>query len=316
MKFATAAIISLALLPAGLALGSEPETTALSCADFRPSQEAIERFPDLVGACDGVVEMNGELYGRFAAVVRRASAGSVRLYLPATRHTFTVRPKPDARVLVGGRKIRPRSLEPGQEIQIYLSAAEFASPDIDEVLLVSDSTTLIKHPVAGGTDVKPARVLSTVVRSEVIVEAVNRETRELKLIDPQGNRFVVVADDRVANFDQIQPRDRVITEYLESVAVVIVPEGVEAPVDDAGYWNVAPAGDKPGVEGVETRLMTAKVRKIDEAERLLIVENEYGLVTRLQVSEDAPLDMVSVGDEVRLRITNAVAINIVPPERP
>ena len=171
---------------------------------------------------------------------------------------------------------------------------------------------LIKHPVAGGTDVKPARVLSTVVRSEVIVEAVNRETRELKLIDPQGNRFVVVADDRVANFDQIQPRDRVITEYLESVAVVIVPEGVEAPVDDAGYWNVAPAGDKPGVEGVETRLMTAKVRKIDEAERLLIVEDEYGLVTRLQVSEDAPLDMVSVGDEVRLRITNALAINVVP----
>jgi hypothetical protein len=58
--------------------------------------------------------------------------------------------------------------------------------------------------------------------------------------------------------------------------------------------------------------MTAKVRKIDEAERLLIVEDEYGLVTRLQVSEDAPLDMVSVGDEVRLRITNALAINVVP----
>jgi hypothetical protein len=315
MKFATAAILSLALLPAGLALGSEPELTALSCADFRPSQEAIERFPDLVGACEGVVEMNGELYGRFAAVVRRISADSVRLYLPATQHTFTVKPKSDALVLVGGRKIRPQFLEQGQEIQIYLSAAEFASPDIEEVVLVSDSTTLIEHPVVGGTDVKPARVLSTVIRVETIVEAVNKETRELKLIDAEGNRLVVVADDLVANFDQIQPRDRIVTEYLESVAVVITPEGVEAPQDDAGQWNVAPAGDKPGVEGVGTRLMTAKVREIDEAERLLIVEDEDGVVTRLQVSEDAPLDMVKVGDGVRLQITKALAINVAPAEQ-
>ena len=314
MKFAAAAILSLVLLPAGLVLGSEPEMTALSCADFRPTEEAIERFPDLVGACEGVVEMNGELYGRFVAVVRLASADSVRLYLPATRHTFTVRPESDARFLIEGGNIRPQDLEPGQEIQIYLSAAEFASPDIDEVVLVDDSTMLIKHPVAGGTDVKPARVLSTVMRIEVIVEAVNKEARELKLIDAQGDRFVVVADDSIDNFDQIRPRDRIITEYLESVAVVIAPEGAEPAVDDASTWNVAPAGDEPGVEGVGTRLMTAQVRGIDEVERQLIVEDENGYITRLQASEDAPLDMVSIGDQVRLRITKALAINIVPAE--
>ena len=314
MKFAAAAILSLVLLPAGLVLGSEPEMTALSCADFRPTEEAIERFPDLVGACEGVVEMNGELYGRFVAVVRLASADSVRLYLPATRHTFAVRPESDARFLIEGGNIRPRDLEPGQEIQIYLSAAEFASPDIDEVVLVDDSTMLIKHPVAGGTDVKPARVLSTVMRIEVIVEAVNKEARELKLIDAQGDRFVVVADDSIDNFDQIRPRDRIITEYLESVAVVIAPEGAEPAVDDASTWNVAPAGDEPGVEGVGTRLMTAQVRGIDEVERQLIVEDENGYITRLQASEDAPLDMVSIGDQVRLRITKALAINIVPAE--
>lgn len=314
MKFAAAAILSLVLLPAGLVLGSEPEMTALSCADFRPTEEAIERFPDLVGACEGVVEMNGELYGRFVAVVRLASEDSVRLYLPATRHTFAVRPESDARFLIEGGNIRPRDLEPGQEIQIYLSAAEFASPDIDEVVLVDDSTMLIKHPVAGGTDVKPARVLSTVMRIEVIVEAVNKEARELKLIDAQGDRFVVVADDSIDNFDQIRPRDRIITEYLESVAVVIAPEGAEPAVDDASTWNVAPAGDEPGVEGVGTRLMTAQVRGIDEVERQLIVEDENGYITRLQASEDAPLDMVSIGDQVRLRITKALAINIVPAE--
>ena len=314
MKFAAAAILSLVLLPAGLVLGSEPEMTALSCADFRPTEEAIERFPDLVGACEGVVEMNGELYGRFVAVVRLASEDSVRLYLPATRHTFAVRPESDARFLIEGGNIRPRDLEPGQEIQIYLSAAEFASPDIDEVVLVDDSTMLIKHPVAGGTDVKPARVLSTVMRIEVIVEAVNKEARELKLIDAHGDRFVVVADDSIDNFDQIRPRDRIITEYLESVAVVIAPEGAEPAVDDASTWNVAPAGDEPGVEGVGTRLMTAQVRGIDEVERQLIVEDENGYITRLQASEDAPLDMVSIGDQVRLRITKALAINIVPAE--
>jgi len=121
--------------------------TALSCQDFKPTPEALQRFPDLVGACEAVVDRDGELYGRFSAIVRRASNRSVTLYLPVTDHTFKVDPRSDARVLIGSRKVRPRDLQRGQEIQIYLSARQFSQPDIQEVTLVTETEVIIDHPV-------------------------------------------------------------------------------------------------------------------------------------------------------------------------
>jgi uncharacterized protein (TIGR03382 family) len=126
----------------------EPVMTQLSCDDFNPSAEALERFKDLKGACEGVVERNGELYGLFKAIVRRSSSRSVVLYLPATDHTFTVEPQSDARVLLGGEKTRPRDLVRGQEIRIYLSVSSFATPDVQEIVLVSDANVMIEHTVA------------------------------------------------------------------------------------------------------------------------------------------------------------------------
>jgi hypothetical protein len=161
---------------------------------------------------------------------------------------------------------------------------------------------------------KPARVVSTMVKLGAIVEAVDKQTRELKLLDAQGNRFTVIADDAVRNFDQIEPRDRIIVEYLESVAVVIAPAGSEPPVGDADLLTVAPAGDKPGMSDVETRLVMATVHAINAADRLVTLETEDGNLRSIKVSEDAPLESVDVGDQVRVRITTAIAVAVVTPD--
>jgi len=128
------------------ATAAEMQTSALTCADFEPTQEALDRFPDLMGACEAVVESNGELYGQFRAIVRRAGGSSVTLYLPATDHTFTIRPSSEARVLVGGRKIRPRELSRGDEISIYLAASTFGKPAVDEVVMVTETEAVIEVP--------------------------------------------------------------------------------------------------------------------------------------------------------------------------
>ncbi len=146
----------LCLLPfaAGNAL-AESTPTALSCSDFKPTQEALDRFPDLLGACQAVVERDGQLYGQFPAVVRRSSMSSVTLYLPVSDHTFTIRPDSDARVLIGGRKYRARELSRGQEVNIYLLASAFATPNVEEVALVTESDVMITHEAA------PAAALPT-----------------------------------------------------------------------------------------------------------------------------------------------------------
>jgi hypothetical protein len=138
---------TLSLLGAAPAAAAESTPSALTCDDFRPTPEALERFPDLQGACEEVVERNGELYAKFVAVVRRARNQSVTLYLPATDHTFTVTPDSSARVLLGGRRARVGDLTRGQEIRIYLATSEFAKPDIEEVALVSEEAMLMVLPV-------------------------------------------------------------------------------------------------------------------------------------------------------------------------
>jgi hypothetical protein len=134
---------------------AEAIPTALTCDDFVATQEALDRFPDLEGACEAVVERDGELYGLFRAVVRRAGSRTVTLYLPVTDHTFRVEPQDGARVLIDGRKVRPRDLQRGQEIRVYLAARSFSTPDIEEVTFVTDSEVLIEHPVV------PASALPT-----------------------------------------------------------------------------------------------------------------------------------------------------------
>jgi len=292
---------------------SAQEMTALSCKDFRPTNEVIERFPNLVGACEGIVERDGELYGLFRAVVRRVSGNNVTLHLPATGKTFTTRPDSSMRVLVDDKKTRARDLMSGQEIRIYLSVDEFSKPDIEEVAFVTEEDFVVDVAVEGVADSKtvqvPGRVITSTVRSMAIVEAVNKETRELKLIDANGKRSTVVASDLVANFDEIEPRDRIVMEYLESVAIFAVPAGAPE-LGDAATVEVAPLGDKPGIKAAETVMVKATIESLNVTDRIAVLRGENGQLQTVKISDDVPLDMIKVGDEVRMRITKALAVNV------
>lgn len=290
---------------------SGQEMTQLSCRDFIPTQEARERFPDLAGACEGVVERDGELYGLFRAEVRRVRGNNITLHLPATDHTFTVRPDPATRVMVDGRKVRPRDLATRQEIRIYLSASEFAKPDVEEIAFVTESEFLVDVPVDELSSVSiPGRVITSTARREAIVESVNKETREIKVVDANGKIHKFVAGDMVANFEQIEPRDRIVTEYLESVAVFVVPKGTPS-MGDTGLVEVAPLGEKPGMAMADTYMVAATIDAIDTDTRVLTLRGADGFQTVLRVADDVDLGEVKVGDEVRTRVTEAVAIKVV-----
>ena len=302
------AILAAAFLSAN---ASGQEMTQLSCKDFIPTQEARERFPDLAGACQGVVERDGELYGLFRAEVRRVRGNNITLHLPATDHTFTVRPDPATRVMVDGKKVRARDLMPTQDIRVYLSASEFAKPDVEEIAFITESDFLLDVPIDELSTVSiPGRVITSTARREAIVESVNSETREIRVLDAEGKLHTFVAGDMVANFDQIEPRDRIMTEYLESVAVFVVPEGTPE-MGDMGLVEVAPLGEKPGVAMADTFMVAATIDAIDADTRVVTLRGEDGFQTALRVANDVNLDEVKVGDEVRMRVTEAVAIKVV-----
>ena len=318
------------LLAVMLVVGSASaqEVTALSCNDFRPTNEAIERYPNLVGACEGIVERDGELYGLFRAVVRRVVGNNVRLHLPATNKTYTARPDGSLRVLVGDKKLRPRDLARGQEIRIYLAVNAFSKPDIEEVAFISEQDVVVNvaivedeepsaargsgpaAPAAETREVQvPGKVMTSTVRSVAIVEAINRETREIKLIDPDGERYSIFATDMVRNFDQIEPRDRIVVEYLESVAVFVVPPNAPE-LGDTAAVEVAPLGGKPGVKAAETFMVRATIEGLNITDRIAFLRTETGEARTVKLSDQVPLDMISIGDEVRLRVTKAMAVSV------
>lgn len=365
MKFFGLALVLAASFLAANA--NAQEMTALSCDDFKPTPEALERFSNLKGACEGIVERDGELYALFTAIVRRATNTSATLYLPATDHTFRVQPESSYRVLLGGKKTRVRDLTRGQEIRIYLLVSEFSKPNIEEIAFITEEDILVdikieKVPalpttasiwptiagagllflgigyalrrrrfraglplviivsaafVAGSptakaeteTMQKPAKVITSTVRTAAIVEAVNKETRELKLIDASGRRFTTVADLTVRNFDQIEPRDRIVMDYLQSVAVLVVPAGSPA-LPSGAMVELAPLGDKPGISGVETILVNAVVESLNVADRLATIRYQDDSVRTVKVADEVDLELVNVGDEVRFRITTAVAVSV------
>ena len=350
------------------------ETSALTCADFRPTPEALERFPNLAGACEAIVERDGELYAKFTAVVRRVRGSNVTLHLPATGNTFTTRPETSMFVEADGRKMRARNVVRGQNIRIYLAVSQFGKPDIDEVAFVTQEDVIVEVPaemvaalpttaspwpgiaLAGllllsagyvmrrrrlrsdatvailfgaalligapaakaddhaGTVKIPARVVTSTVRSAAIVEAVDRETREIKVIDASGRRYSFIASDMVANFDQIEPRDRIITEYMESVAVAIAPAGAPS-LGDAMAIELAPLGDKPGVKAADTFMVKATIEAFNADDRVALLRSEDGRTRSVQVPDDVPTELIKVGDEVRMRITEAIAISVVEPDK-
>ena len=120
----------------------DPVKSETTCAQlgetYEVTAEAKERFADLAGSCEGVYEIDGAKYVRTQATVRNRRGNTVRLYLPATDHTFEVTAQEDGRVWIGGRKMRVRSLNRGDEIGIYLSVDKFATERVSEVAFATE----------------------------------------------------------------------------------------------------------------------------------------------------------------------------------
>ena len=98
-------------------------------------------------------------------------------------------------------------------------------------------------------------------------------------------------------------------EYLDSVAIIVTPHG--APEAGQGIVaEVAGEGEKPSIAVAETFMVKAEVLKLNLTERRATLQYEDGSVDTIKVASDVPLELVKVGDEVRFRVTHAVAVSV------
>ncbi len=61
-------------------------------------------------------------------------------------------------------------------------------------------------------------------------------------------------------------------------------------------------------------MVKATVDSLNTTDRIATLKLADGVSRTIKIAEDVPLELVSVGDEVRMRITQAVAVSIRKPD--
>ena len=62
-------------------------------------------------------------------------------------------------------------------------------------------------------------------------------------------------------------------------------------------------------------MVKATIESLNETDRIAMLRSEDGRTRTIKIADDVPLDMVEVGDEVRMRVTEAIAISVVQPDK-
>ena len=92
------------------------------------------------------------------------------------------------------------------------------------------------------------------------------------------------------------------------------PDEGETPTDGgAQLVALAPKGAKPGGIMAETTQVTAKVTALDVAHRKATLQFEDGTTRTVAVRPDVDLSKRKVGDQVVIRLTEALAISVKKP---
>ena len=76
---------------------------------------------------------------------------------------------------------------------------------------------------------------------------------------------------------------------------------------------VAPKGAMPGVIMAKTKQITAKIVSVDPQARTVTVEGPAGGTPTMRVGPKVNLDELQKGDDVTLRVTDALALRVEKP---
>ncbi|WP_043307769.1 hypothetical protein [Pseudomonas sp. ML96] len=144
------------------------------------------------------------------------------------------------------------------------------------------------------------------------VSAVDTAKRTFILKDDQGNRRTFNAPAEMQNFDQLKVGDRVRAVATQERIVYLRQPGEAADDGAAGVLATAPEGDKPGMLAADTVEITAWVKGMDTTLRTATLKLPDGSERTIKVRPDIDMKTEYLGRQVVIRVTNAMAISVVP----
>ena len=163
---------------------------------------------------------------------------------------------------------------------------------------------------AQGSAEKPLMVVSATAGIKGTVTDVSRLRRTVEIKTEDGRTATIKVGKEVKNFGDLKKGDEVNITYHESTVVALRKAGGEPPSARVGLALLTPPnGGTPAVE-VATVEAAAVLDRIDAQNRTITLKAPDGGTRTMKVGEDVNLNDVKVGDQVTVRTTEAVAIDI------
>jgi hypothetical protein len=198
---------------------------------------------------------------------------------------------------------------------ITLKSTALALLPVAMLTLASCSSTP-KGETTTSTDYQPGvpgGVMVATYKKTATVTGIDKATRKVTLVDKDGTQTTVKAGPEVANFDQIEIGDQVKATVTAQVVVFVRKPGEPSSEGAAAVVALAPIGAKPGALVADTEEITAKVKSLDVKHQKATLLFPDGTTKTFPVRKDVDLTKQTVGADVVMRVTEAVAISVEKP---
>jgi len=155
-------------------------------------------------------------------------------------------------------------------------------------------------------------VVDTLSRTDTVV-AIDSALRRIELKHANGTITSYKCGPEIRNFDQIKAGDQVKATVVDEVGVYLKPASQSQSLTATGTTVGARLGAKPGVVNLDTLDLTARITAIDPWQHQVTLQTADGRTRPITVSEYINLADFSVGDEVSVRLTQALAVLVEKP---
>jgi hypothetical protein len=157
---------------------------------------------------------------------------------------------------------------------------------------------------------KPSIKEERVVTVNATVEAIDLNTRVVRLKGPKGNVFDLKVGEEAKNLPQVKVGDLVVAKYYESVAVEVRKPGEPGGVTATEAVATAEPGAKPAGVVTSQVTVTTTVEAIDRKKTYVTLKGPEGNSVNVKVRDPKNLKNVKVGDQVVITYTEALAISV------
>lgn len=196
-------------------------------------------------------------------------------------------------------------------LKLFLLAGIIAIAGCDKAEKVAEpeKAPMAVEETAAAPQERPAMMETYTSTMEATVTAINHETRQVTLLNTEGESVTFIASEDVQNLPQVDVGDKVVAEYVEAIEIqVLAPEDAEVGAENIAAATRAEPGEKPAGAAISETTLVVVIEAIDMENETVTLKGPEGNSKTVKVRNPANLEKVAVGDKVMITYTESLAV--------